>query len=114
MIRDRLLRIREPMRRLLVVVLGGTTVLLGLLTIMTPIPAAIFIPAGLTILSVEFVWAQRLLSRYQAVARRAAAALHHKKKLRESSAPGAAIPGSVPYIAVPSVLPGDQTQTPGA
>ena len=114
MIRDRLLRVREPLRRLLVSVLGGTLLLLGLVTLMTPIPAMVFVPAGLTILSVEFVWAQRLLNRYQSVARRASAALHHKKKLRESSAPGAAGPDSAPCSAAPSAIPGDRTRTPGA
>lgn len=114
MIRDRLLHVREPMRRMLVSVLGGTLLVLGVLTVLTPIPAVIFVPAGLAILSVEFVWAQRLLLRYQAASRRAANAFRHKKKLSVSPAPDGAALDSARSSAAPSVIPGDQIQTPDA
>ena len=113
MIRDRLLRVREPLRRTLVTVLGGTLLVLGAATLLTPIPAVIFIPAGLAILSVEFVWAQRLLLRYQAASRRAANAFRHKKKISKSPGPDAAKPDIDPCSVPPAATRGDQNQTPG-
>jgi uncharacterized protein (TIGR02611 family) len=42
----------------------GVTVLLGgLVMLVTPGPAFVLIPIGLAILSLEFVWAERLLDR---------------------------------------------------
>jgi len=49
-------------RRVVVLVIGGTVVLLGLVGMMLPImPGFIFIPLGLAILATEFVWAKRWL-----------------------------------------------------
>lgn len=50
-------------RRLVIGVVGLTVVLLGLVLLFTPGPAMVVIPAGLAILSLEFVWARRLLRR---------------------------------------------------
>jgi tellurite resistance protein TerC len=55
-------------RRLVIGVMGGTTVAVGLAMIVLPGPAVIVIPAGLAILATEFVWARRLLSRVKATA----------------------------------------------
>lgn len=49
-------------RRVVVLVIGSTLILLGLVGILLPImPGSIFIPLGLAILATEFVWAQRWL-----------------------------------------------------
>ncbi|HVN63261.1 MAG TPA: PGPGW domain-containing protein [Candidatus Binataceae bacterium] len=48
-------------RRLIVVVVGFTVILVGALMLVTPGPGGIFIFAGLSILGAEFIWARRLL-----------------------------------------------------
>jgi uncharacterized protein (TIGR02611 family) len=50
-------------RRLIVLVVGTTILLIGIVLLVTPGPALVVIPAGLAILSIEFVWARRLLRR---------------------------------------------------
>lgn len=50
-------------RRLIVLVIGTTVLLLGLIMLVTPGPGLIVIPIGLGILSLEFAWARRLLHR---------------------------------------------------
>ncbi len=59
-----------PLRKLIVLVIGGTVVLIGIAMVFTPGPSMLVIPAGLAILSIEFVWAQRLLARYKVTATR--------------------------------------------
>lgn len=48
-------------RRLIVGVVGGTVLLIGIIMIVTPGPAVVFIPMGLGILATEFLWAETLL-----------------------------------------------------
>jgi uncharacterized protein (TIGR02611 family) len=48
-------------RKAVVLVIGGTVVLIGVAMIVLPGPAVVVIPAGLGILATEFVWARRLL-----------------------------------------------------
>lgn len=55
--------------RLIVVVVGGTVLLVGVAMIVLPGPAVVVIPAGLAILASEFVWARRLLVRVREYAR---------------------------------------------
>ncbi|MGH7865058.1 MAG: PGPGW domain-containing protein [Candidatus Binataceae bacterium] len=50
-------------RKLIVAVIGGTVVLAGIIMLVTPGPGWLAIFLGLSILSVEFVWAARLLRR---------------------------------------------------
>jgi len=50
-------------RRLAVLVIGSTVLLVGVVLLVLPGPAFIVIPIGLAILSTEFVWAARLLKR---------------------------------------------------
>jgi len=50
-------------RRLIVLVVGTTVLLLGVILLVTPGPAFVVIPIGLAILSIEFAWAKHLLSR---------------------------------------------------
>jgi tellurite resistance protein TerC len=50
-------------RRIVIAVIGGTTVLVGIVMIVTPGPAVVVIPLGLAILALEFAWAKRWLER---------------------------------------------------
>ncbi|MFO7973005.1 MAG: PGPGW domain-containing protein, partial [Candidatus Hydrogenedentota bacterium] len=54
-------RTLRQIKRLLVLVIGGTLVILGLAMIFLPGPATVVIPLGLGILATEFIWAKRLL-----------------------------------------------------
>jgi len=48
-------------RRIVVIVVGGTVLLAGLVMVVTPGPAVVVVPLGLSILAIEFVWARRWL-----------------------------------------------------
>lgn len=50
-------------RRLIILVVGTTVLVLGLIMLVTPGPGLVVIPIGLGILSLEFAWARRLLQR---------------------------------------------------
>ncbi len=45
-------------RRIVIGVVGATVLLIGVIMIVTPGPALVFIPVGLAILSIEFAWAR--------------------------------------------------------
>jgi len=55
------------LRKAIVSVIGFTVLLIGLAMTVLPGPAIIVIPLGLAILATEFVWAQRLLKRAEAM-----------------------------------------------
>jgi tellurite resistance protein TerC len=67
-----LIRSLRGARRLVIALIGGTTVLLGLALVVLPGPAVLVIPLGLGILGLEFAWARRWLERFRVEARRAA------------------------------------------
>jgi uncharacterized protein (TIGR02611 family) len=48
-------------KRLIVIVVGFTVLVAGIVMIVLPGPAIIVIPVGLAILATEFVWAKKLL-----------------------------------------------------
>ncbi len=50
-------------RRLVILVIGSSLLVIGVLLIFLPGPAFIVIPAGLAILGLEFAWARRFLHR---------------------------------------------------
>jgi tellurite resistance protein TerC len=50
-------------RRIVITIVGTTILLLGVIMIVTPGPALIFIPVGLAILGLEFAWARSWLRR---------------------------------------------------
>lgn len=60
---DLLVLTAKGARRIIVLVVGSTVLLLGLVMVVTPGPALLVIPAGLAILATEFIWARRLLHR---------------------------------------------------
>lgn len=59
-------KVRKP----LVIVVGGTVLLAGVVLVFIPGPALIVIPAGLAILSLEFDWARRWMQRLSQLVRR--------------------------------------------
>jgi hypothetical protein len=55
---------KRRVRRVAILVMGLTVVLIGLLAFVMPlVPGAFLIPAGLAILATEFLWAKRLMER---------------------------------------------------
>jgi hypothetical protein len=62
--------IPRPVRRGIVVVIGGTVLLLAIAGMVLPIlPGVIFLPLGLAILAVEFAWAARWLKKFKSTAK---------------------------------------------
>lgn len=70
--RDMVQRSLRQARRLVVLVIGLTVLLVGLALIVLPGPAVVVIPVGLAILATEFLWARRLLQRMKAESERLA------------------------------------------
>ncbi len=52
-------------KRLIRVVIGFTVLLLGLIMLVTPGPGIVTIVLGLAILGTEFVWAKKLMKRFE-------------------------------------------------
>jgi tellurite resistance protein TerC len=50
-------------RRLVILVVGSSLLLIGVALIFLPGPAIIVIPAGVAVLAMEFAWAKRFLQR---------------------------------------------------
>jgi uncharacterized protein (TIGR02611 family) len=61
-------------RRLVVIVIGFTVLLIGVALLVLPGPAFLVIPIGLAMLATEFVWARKLLARVKREAARAVSA----------------------------------------
>ena len=55
-------------RRIVVAVIGGTTLLIGVAMVVLPGPAIVVIPVGLGILGLEFAWARHWLRRLRSTA----------------------------------------------
>jgi uncharacterized protein (TIGR02611 family) len=55
------LKTLQQAKRLIVIVVGSTILLLGIALIVLPGPAVLVIPIGLSVLATELVWARRLL-----------------------------------------------------
>jgi uncharacterized protein (TIGR02611 family) len=53
----------KTIKRIVILVVGGTVLLLGIALLVLPGPAFIVIPVGLAILAIEFAWARRWLRR---------------------------------------------------
>lgn len=57
------LRTLRQARRLIIVLIGFTVLIMGIAMIVLPGPAFIVIPIGLGILATEFLWARNLLEK---------------------------------------------------
>ncbi len=53
----------RQLRKLVILILGGSVLLVGVILLVAPGPAFLVIPAGLAILAIEFEWARRLLKK---------------------------------------------------
>ena len=53
----------QQAKRLIVIVVGATILLMGIAMIVLPGPAVLVIPVGLGVLATELVWARKLLNK---------------------------------------------------
>ena len=101
---DRLRERRETHRerarivRGLYVVAGLTILISGLIMLVTPGPAFVLIPIGLAILSLEFVWAERLLDRSLEEAAKA------KKRAAETTTTQRVLSGIATALAIGAIV----------
>ncbi len=65
------------MKRIVITILGFIFIALGLIFILLPGPAIIFIPLGLALLSTQYVWARSWLRKSQRMMRDNAVKLDH-------------------------------------
>ena len=70
-------------RRLVIMVVGFTVLLIGVAMLVLPGPAVVVVPIGLAILATEFVWAGRLLHRMKQTAGRIGSVFSGKAKDRQ-------------------------------
>jgi tellurite resistance protein TerC len=63
--RNIIIKTQKQAKRLIIIVVGFTVLLLGVAMIILPGPAFIMIPLGLGILATEFVWARTLLNKFK-------------------------------------------------
>jgi tellurite resistance protein TerC len=54
-------------KRIVILLVGGTVLIVGIALLVLPGPAFLVIPAGLSILAIEFAWARRLLRRARSI-----------------------------------------------
>ena len=74
-------------RRIVIAVVGATVLLLGVVMLVTPGPAFVFIPLGLAILSIEFAWARHWLRKVrETISRRSANNQGDRAEARRDSA----------------------------
>lgn len=69
-------------RRVVILVVGSSVLLIGVVMIVLPGPATLVIPAGLAILAYEFVWARRWLLRFRKTARRLGRSVERRTGIR--------------------------------
>jgi tellurite resistance protein TerC len=58
-----ILKTLKQAKRVIVIVVGTTVLVLGIAMIALPGPAVVVIPIGLSVLATEFLWARRLLNK---------------------------------------------------
>lgn len=90
--------ILKTARKLIVLLMGGTALLLGVIMLVTPGPGILGILGGLAILATEFIWARALLKRMK---QRAVALLPGKSNPDATHAASAAAAASPPRRAAP-------------
>jgi len=62
---DYLIKTVHQAKRLIKIVIGFTILILGLVMLITPGPGVVTIIIGLAILGTEFLWARRLMRRFE-------------------------------------------------
>lgn len=63
---------QKNIKKTVITIIGGFILIVGLLFILLPGPAVIFVPVGLALLSLEYQWAKVWLKRSQKYFRQAA------------------------------------------
>lgn len=63
--RDPVITTARQAKRLVKIVMGFTVLLIGLIMLITPGPGIVAILFGLAILGTEFVWAKKLMKRFE-------------------------------------------------
>ena len=58
-------RTLKQIKRIIIGIVGITILLIGILMILSPGPAIIVIPVGLSILATEFLWADKMLKKFK-------------------------------------------------
>ena len=58
-----ILKTLKQAKRVIVIVVGTTVLVMGIAMIALPGPAVVVIPIGLSVLATEFLWARRLLNK---------------------------------------------------
>lgn len=90
-------------KRVVIIVIGATVVLLGVALLVLPGPGTLVILGGLAILATEVVWARRLLRKARRSANRVAHAIPHRircwipflrRRQRPASAPATSMPSA--------------------
>ena len=89
---------RSRIVRVLFIVAGFTIFLGGVVMLVTPGPAFVLIPIGLAILSLEFVWAERLLDRSLEEAAKA------KKRAAETTTTQRVLSGIATALAIGAIV----------
>ncbi len=82
--RDPIIKTIQQAKRLIKTVIGFTIVLFGCIMLVTPGPGLAVIVLGLAILATEFVWARRLMKRFEKEAKNVKNSFFHNanKKTR--------------------------------
>ncbi len=91
------------LKKIVVLIIGGTVLLFGIILIFLPGPSFIVIPAGLAILALEFSWARTLLTRTRnmANAKMFSFLSWRKKKKKADKLPDSAVRLSSPKSGTP-------------
>jgi hypothetical protein len=87
----------RTMRRLFILVIGLTVLLIGIVMVVTPGPSILVIPLGLAILGIEFAWARRWLAKFKSYL--------PKKKVKPEAAQSSqslSMPESAPLVPLSS------------
>lgn len=72
-------------KRLIILIVGMTVVIIGMFMIVLPGPATIVIPTGLGILAIEFAWARKWLDRIKSGIGEVANTIREKEKGRKKA-----------------------------
>jgi uncharacterized protein (TIGR02611 family) len=74
-----ILKTLQQAKRLIVIVVGSTVLLMGIAMIVLPGPAILVIPVGLSVLATELVWARKLLSKLKSTFQKGKAKNHGRE-----------------------------------
>lgn len=78
-------KIPHPIRKVVVGILGTIFLTLGVIMIVTPGPAFVFIPLGVVVLATEFPWAERWSHKIHLVLHQAREKWRERKRRRAQS-----------------------------